>query len=167
MIASDTGTGVLSMHTRIFLSMSAAASLILSLGLSSMAQQPAWPPAASHTTLNLWPAAIPDPVPTTAPEGDTATAKDKPIAGRPIIRWGNVATPTITLYSPQGANTGAAVVVFPGGGYNILAIDLEGTEVCDWLNSEGITCILLKYRVPNTGPYIPNRPQPLKMRSAP
>jgi acetyl esterase/lipase len=45
------------------------------------------------------------------------------------------------------------VVVFPGGGYKILAIDLEGTEVCDWLTSKGITCILLKYRVPDTGPY--------------
>jgi acetyl esterase/lipase len=43
-------------------------------------------------------------------------------------------------------------VVFPGGGYRILAIDLEGTEVCDWLTSRGITCVLLKYRVPNSGP---------------
>jgi acetyl esterase/lipase len=50
-------------------------------------------------------------------------------------------------------NSGAAVVVFPGGGYRILAIDLEGTEVCDWLNSIGITCVILKYRVPDTGPY--------------
>jgi acetyl esterase/lipase len=45
------------------------------------------------------------------------------------------------------------VVVFPGGGYRILAIDLEGTEVCDWLNSAGINCILVKYRVPDSGPY--------------
>jgi hypothetical protein len=44
-----------------------------------------------------------------------------------------------------------AVVVFPGGGYYVLAIDLEGTEVCDWLTSKGITCVLLKYRVPNSG----------------
>jgi acetyl esterase/lipase len=58
----------------------------------------------------------------------------------------------MTVYSPSGKNTGAAVVVFPGGGYQILAIDLEGTEVCDWLTSRGITCVLLKYRVPNTGP---------------
>jgi acetyl esterase/lipase len=50
-------------------------------------------------------------------------------------------------------NTGAAVVVFPGGGYRALAIDLEGTEVCDWLTSKGITCVLLKYRVPYSGPY--------------
>ena len=54
----------------------------------------------------------------------------------------------MTVYSPDGKNTGAAVVVFPGGGYEILAIDLEGTEVCDWLTSRGITCVLLKYRVP-------------------
>jgi acetyl esterase/lipase len=65
----------------------------------------------------------------------------------------NVSQPTLTLYSPKGKNTGAAVVVFPGGGYRIVSIDLEGTEVCDWLNSAGITCLLLKYRVPNSGPY--------------
>jgi len=65
----------------------------------------------------------------------------------------NVSRPTMTVYSPKGKNTGAAVVVFPGGGYQILAIDLEGTEVCDWLTSKGITCVLLKYRVPNTGPH--------------
>ena len=58
----------------------------------------------------------------------------------------------MTVYSPKGKNTGAAVVVFPGGGYSVLAIDLEGTEVCDWLTSKGITCVLLKYRVPHTGP---------------
>ena len=63
----------------------------------------------------------------------------------------NVSRPTMTVYSPKGANTGAAVVVFPGGGYSVLAIDLEGTEVCDWLASKGITCVLLKYRVPNSG----------------
>jgi acetyl esterase/lipase len=54
----------------------------------------------------------------------------------------------MTVYPPKGTNTGAAVVVFPGGGYNCLAIDLEGTEVCDWLTSKGITGVLLKYRVP-------------------
>lgn len=43
--------------------------------------------------------------------------------------------------------------MFPGGGYRFLAIDLEGTEVCDWLNSTGVNCFLVKYRVPATGPY--------------
>jgi acetyl esterase/lipase len=57
----------------------------------------------------------------------------------------------MTVYSPKEKNTGAAVVVFPGGGYQVLAIDLEGTEVCDWLTAKGIACVLLKYRVPNSG----------------
>jgi acetyl esterase/lipase len=87
------------------------------------------------------------------PEVDTTTAKDNLIAGKPLIRLGNVSSPTLTLYPARDKNTGAAVVVFPGGGYRILAIDLEGTEVCDWLNSVGIACILVKYRVPDSGPY--------------
>ena len=57
--------------------------------------------------------------------------------------------PTVTIYAPNGKNTGTAVVVLPGGGFQVLAIDLEGTEVCDWLSSKGITCVLLKYRVPS------------------
>jgi acetyl esterase/lipase len=65
----------------------------------------------------------------------------------------NVSRPTITIYSPKEKNTGAAVVVFPGGGYRALAIELEGSEICEWLASIGITGILLKYRVPNSGPH--------------
>ena len=118
-----------------------------------VAQTPAWQPAPGHTTLRLWPNGAPGAAPNPAPEADTTTAKDPLIAGRPIIRLGDVSNPTLTLYTPKGKNTGAAVVVFPGGGYRILAIDLEGTEVCRWLNSIGINCILLKYRVPDSGPY--------------
>ena len=81
------------------------------------------------------------------------TDKDSQPGGKAVIRIGNVSNPTLTLYTPKKKNTGAAVVVFPGGGYRILAIDLEGTEVCDWLTSKGITCILVKYRVPEPGPY--------------
>lgn len=78
---------------------------------------------------------------------------DKPIAGQPWTEVGHVTQPTMTIYAPKGANTGAAILVFPGGGYRGLAIDLEGTEVCDWATSIGITCVLLKYRVPGSGPY--------------
>lgn len=131
----------------------------LSLGL--MAQTSGWQPAPGHTTIPLWPGGAPGASPNPAPEVDTTTAKDNLVAGRPVIRLGNVSAPTITLYTPKGANTGAAVVVFPGGGYRILAIDLEGTEVCDWLNSAGITCVLLKYRVPDSGPY-PKSPAALE-----
>lgn len=65
----------------------------------------------------------------------------------------NVSKPTITVYSPDSNNTGAAVLVFPGGGYNKLAIDLEGHEICQWLASIGVTGVLLKYRVPASGPH--------------
>jgi acetyl esterase/lipase len=77
------------------------------------------------------------------------TAKDNLIAGKPLIRLGNVSKPTLTIYRPPtDKQNGTAVLVFPGGGYHILAMDLEGTEVCDWLNSIGVTAALLKYRVP-------------------
>jgi acetyl esterase/lipase len=125
------------------------------------AQAPAWLPATGHVTLHLWPNGAPDATPNPAAEVDTTTPQQALIAGKPLIRLGDVSDPTITLYAPKGENTGAAVVVFPGGGYQILAIDLEGTEVCDWLNSIGVNCILLKYRVPNSGPY-PKSPQALE-----
>lgn len=60
----------------------------------------------------------------------------------------NVTKPTITIYPPKDRNSGAAVIVCPGGGYALLAYDLEGTEICRWLNSIGVTAVLLKYRVP-------------------
>jgi acetyl esterase/lipase len=134
-----------------------AAILALSAWLVSpidlSAQASGWPPAPGHLTLPAWPSAIPGAQQNPPAETDLTTTKDKLIAGRPIVHLGNVSVPTLTLYTPKGKNTGAAVVVFPGGGYNILAIDLEGTEVCDWLNEAGINCVLLKYRVPGTGPY--------------
>jgi acetyl esterase/lipase len=71
------------------------------------------------------------------------------LAGKPVTVVSNVSQPTMTVYAPKGKNTGAAVVVFPGGGFQILAIDFEGTEVCDWLTTRGITCVVLKYRVPS------------------
>jgi acetyl esterase/lipase len=76
------------------------------------------------------------------------------IAGKPYVWVERVTRPTLTVYAPRAANTGAAIVVFPGGGYKGLAIDLEGTEVCDWLVSRGITCVVLKYRVPDSGPHL-------------
>lgn len=65
----------------------------------------------------------------------------------------NVSHPTITIFSPKGRNSGVAVMVFPGGGYTDLAINLEGSEICQWLASIGVTGILLKYRVPASGPH--------------
>jgi acetyl esterase/lipase len=100
--------------------------------------------------MRIWPSAAPGEKGGLGPEHDTTTSKDNLIAGRPVIRTGNVSDPTITVFRPDAArDTGAAVVVCPGGGYYILAWDLEGTEVCQWLNSVGVTGVLLKYRVPH------------------
>src|SRR5579872_6533801 len=121
-------------------------------GLS--AQSPVWQPSPGHTQVPLWPRAVPNPQPVAGPEvATTSSGKDGLVAGRPAVGVSNVSRPTMTVYSPNGKNTGAAVVVFPGGGYQELAIDFEGTEVCDWLTPKGITCVLLKYRVTDVGPY--------------
>src|SRR5579872_3814488 len=121
-------------------------------GLS--AQSPVWQPSPGHTQVPLWPRAVPNPQPVAGPEvATTSSGKDGLIAGRPVVGVSNVSRPTMTVYSPQGKNTGAAVVVFPGGGYQVLAVDIEGTGVCDCVTSKGITCVILKYRVPNTGPH--------------
>ncbi len=112
-----------------------------------------WPPAAGHTTFALWPHGAPGAPPNPAAEVDITAPEPDLIAGRRIVGLANVSSPTLTVYSPTGKNTGAAVVVFPGGAYHVLAIDLEGTEVCDWLTPLGITCVLAKYHVPDTGPY--------------
>jgi acetyl esterase/lipase len=107
--------------------------------------------AASETTqvLALWPGTPPGDKETLPEEQDTTKPTDDLIAGKRLIRLGNVSKPTLSVYqAPAEKRTGAAVVVCPGGGYHILAMDLEGTEVCDWLNSIGVTAVLLKYRVP-------------------
>lgn len=110
------------------------------------AQTNVWQPSPGHTQIPIWPGAAPDAEPVPGPENYTTTTEL--IAGKPAVVVNNVSQPTMTVYSPKGKNTGVAVVVFPGGGYKVLAIDLEGTEICDWLTSIGITAVLLKYRVP-------------------
>ena len=115
-------------------------------GLPLVCQTPAWQPSPGHTQVPIWPGAAPDARRATKPE--TTEIVTELVAGKPWIAISNVAQPTMTVYAPTGKNSGAAVVVFPGGGYEILAIDLEGSEACDWLTERGVTCILLKYRVP-------------------
>ncbi len=111
---------------------------------------PLWQPSPGHTQLPLWPGVAPDAQPMPGPEYmGTTDPKKELVAGKPYIYLRNIFQPTLTLYSPKGRNTGTAVLVIPGGGFEVLAMDLEGTEVCDWLTADGISCVLLKYRVPS------------------
>lgn len=110
----------------------------------------AWQPSAGHTQIPIWPGTPPDFQ--QGPGAEYVLTGHKLIGGRPVTAVFNVSKPSMTIYSPPGRNSGAAVVVFPGGGFVGLAINLEGTDACNWLTSIGITCVLLKYRVPSA-PY--------------
>ena len=118
------------------------------------AQTNVWQPSPGHTQVPIWPGDVPDAQAQLVPGPEYVTNVVSP-AGTRWVALGNVSQPTMTFYSPKGKNTGVAMVVFPGGGYQCLAMDLEGTEICDWLASKGITAVLLKYRVPvkRVGPY--------------
>ena len=97
--------------------------------ITPAARAAVWQPTPGHVQMPIWPGTPPDLAPDPKPEGCCST---------------DVSRPTMTVYAPKGHNTGVAVVVFPGGGYQVLAMDLEGTEICDWLTSRGITCVLLE-----------------------
>jgi len=98
---------------------------------------------AQQTTIHLWPGAVP---------GETKQKSADVISedhGGSVTRISTVTDPVIEVFEPAGGNkTGLGLVVCPGGGYQILAIDLEGYEIAQWLNSLGITAFVLHYRVP-------------------
>jgi acetyl esterase/lipase len=115
-----------------------------------------WQPSPGHTQVPIWPGAVPDAKPNPKPESVDS-------GGGAF----DVSRPTMTVYTAKDRNTGVAVVVFPGGGYQALAMPGEGTEICDWLTSRGITCVLLKYRVPDSGPTMKDgRPYYPKVQTA-
>lgn len=108
--------------------------------------------AEPPSVLNVWPGKAPGDA---GPIGEEKYQEQKPNE-KPVKRLTNVSTPTINVFRPAKAkDTGAAVLICPGGGYNILAWDLEGEEVAAWLNTLGVTGIVLKYRVPRR----PNQPK--------
>jgi acetyl esterase/lipase len=99
--------------------------------------------------LPLWKGQAAGETGTIGPEHDVTTDSDRRADGRRIIRITNVTVPNMTVYlPPEALRTGTAVLVFPGGAYRCVAIDIEGTEVCEWLASVGVTAVLVKYRVP-------------------
>lgn len=115
---------------------------------SSWAPGP-WQPQRNLKQTPIWPRAAPD-------NGARSTAQERvEIAQTPDALEGatseaawDVTVPTMTIFPPKGRSTHAAIVVFPGGGFRAVVVTKQGTEICDWVTSKGITCILLKYRVP-------------------
>ena len=108
-----------------------------------------WEPGSDGNQLPLWPEGLAIQRPESDKPEEVGNGS-RLVAGRPWTWAGNVSRPTMTIYQPKGRNTGAAILVLPGGGYAAVAMDLEGTEICDWITKQGMTCILLKYRVPQT-----------------
>lgn len=98
---------------------------------------------------NIWPGKAPGEEKELPPEYDTTKPDGELVAGRRVIRLTNISVPQIAIYKPDPTiDTKTSVIIAPGGGHQILAYDLEGTEVAEWLNSIGVTAIILKYRVP-------------------
>jgi acetyl esterase/lipase len=113
-----------------------------------------WQPPSGLKQIPIWPNGAPDMEGISQPaERVELTKAPDVVAGRPYTVVYDVTSPTMTVFPPRGKNTGASMVVFPGGGFKLLAMDLEGTETCDWMTAKGITCVLLKYRVPKSDHY--------------
>ncbi len=127
------------------------ASLMLALSAGTVQAKP-WAPPAGIAQTPVWPDGARIARPPVTGEESFKTGTDL-IGGKTVTGVDNVSRPTFSLYPAKGRNTGVTIVVFPGGGYKGLAIDLEGTEVCDWATRKGMTCVVLKYRVPDGGPH--------------
>jgi acetyl esterase/lipase len=103
--------------------------------------------AADPITWTLWPGEAPGETVTLPPESYRITDNDRLAAGKQAKRLQNVSVPTLTIFKPDPKiDNGSSLIIAPGGGFTILAFDLEGTEVAAWANSLGMTAIVLKYR---------------------
>ena len=110
--------------------------LLLFLSISTNAQK--------REIIYLWPGKVPGELKEKQPPVIDTSKNDK------ILRFDEVTNPAIEVFLPDKAiNNGSAVIVCPGGGYNILAYDLEGTEIAGWLNKLGFTAFVLQYRIPD------------------
>jgi acetyl esterase/lipase len=112
-----------------------------------------WQPASGLSQLPIWPGSPPDGTLRPQPPESVDTYKEPPEIGHTSQAVLDIAIPTMTIVPPKGRNTGTAVIVFPGGGFQKVFIDLEGFEICDWLTARGITCIVSKYRAPGGNDY--------------
>ena len=113
----------------------------------------AWQPASGQTQTPIWPGSPPDGTLHLQPPESLQTYDDPAAPGGKSQAVLNIAIPTMTVIPPKGRGTGTTVIVFPGGGFQKVFIDLEGTEICGWLVAKGITCIVSKYRAPGGNDY--------------
>jgi acetyl esterase/lipase len=140
--------------------------LICALALSSgMAAPAAAPPQEVRTTgvwqapagleqVRIWPHGAPDMAGVSQPAESVLTVQTPEAIGGSISQAVfDVTEPTMTIFPAKGRNTGAAIVVFPGGGFKAVVITSEGTEICNWIAAKGVTCILSKYRSPKGNHY--------------
>jgi acetyl esterase/lipase len=107
-----------------------------------------WQPAPGLKQVRIWPGDAPDGTFRPQPPESVDTYDDAGAVGGKSQAVLNIAVPTMTIVPAKARNTGTAVIVFPGGGFQEVFIDLEGTEICGWLTAKGITCIVSKYRAP-------------------
>lgn len=118
-----------------------------------------WQPTPGGTQIPLWPASVALAKPDSGDHPE-ATGNGSPLVGGRKWHWASYITrPTMTIYRPIGRNSGATMLVLPGGGFYAVATDLEGTEVCDWVVRQGMTCVVLKYRTPQVWPKVNGRQQ--------
>jgi acetyl esterase/lipase len=107
-----------------------------------------WQPPRGAEQVRIWPREAPDGTFRPQPPESVQTFEDAAAVGGRSQAVLNIAVPTMTIIPARGASTRTAVIVFPGGGFQKVFIDLEGTEICGWLTAKGITCIVSKYRAP-------------------
>jgi acetyl esterase/lipase len=110
-----------------------------------------WTPPDGLVQTPIWPGAAPDMENLTFPTESVLVAQTpQALFGTTSEAALDVSTPTITVFPARGNPNGAAILVFPGGGFKAVVLTLQGTEICDWVTAQGIACVLLKYRVPKT-----------------
>lgn len=118
-----------------------------------------WQAPASGRQEPLWAPSVPLAKPDTGATPEVTGNGSRLVGGRPWHWAGSVTRPTMTVFRPKGRNAGSAVLVLPGGGFEVVAMDFEGTEICGWAVRQGMTCAVLKYRVPQAWPVVGGRQQ--------
>ncbi len=113
-----------------------------------------WQPPTSLKQVSIWPRSAPDSAGIAQPAESVLTRiTPEALEGNTSQTVFDVSSPTMTVSPPRGNNTGAAVIVFPGGGFRMAAITLDGSEICNWITSKGMPRVVSKYRVPGTNHY--------------